>query len=1597
MNRNKKLFIVTSLNIAMMNCSFADDIEIYTGKKSKDANVNIIFMLDTSTSMKEIIKNTNETRMEQASNALKEIINQLPNEMRVGLGRFNDPGGSILTPARRLDESVDVEITKSVKEDAYENTDSKFVDIDNERLIFNSVGADIDYILDSSKDMLDARQCENGAYYNNTGQYLTFGYENVLKCYSYEGFHLTNIQLNKGSVIKNVDIELTSPSRKINNTKSYFYYEDTANPKPFPPFSAPPTDPDLITARTLIKTPYYWDIKEEEYVWQFPKIKYADIGMEKIFQSQLNKPEWEFGKSGFNFYLKSDKSLVGNMNTNQFYSSSYEFNEYIPKINITTEGNKIPNIIALRFTDIHAPSQSSVEKGLLKLIASENNGSGKIKIRVEKGKISEPFKEIDGNISKRPIMDETLEFDFVDWNENEYRLFDIKSLLSTKFESDWCGGGDITLFISSLEARSVYSAEYGDKYNEIEKKPKLIMEYDGGNEDSCVSYNGVTQIENANDDSNQREIDTGWYEDIFEVEKYKNTPYSNYIYLDNKDLSGYVFRDVDLPSDVEITEAYIQITAAENSTKQFKLNMFVDQNKDYPISGYSNKNNHLGQKMDAPTMKKVSEPWVLNGVTNNVSYKSPNIKTYIQNVIKSKEYKDADEKDRGIEIGIEAVSRSPLKLFAYDHTPSKSAKLIIKFNGKQKYTKHFKEMKLNNSKFGVKNNDSKLTVRQHLIALLDEQPTAGETPLEGALYEVGQYYLGNAVDYGRSRNNNGDISVPSKRISGIDTYKNGIIEYPIGCNKNNLTSKECSDIFISGVPKYITPMTENTCEMNNIILITDGEPTSSSYTKDKYVVEMKNYNKIPLATLLKNQIGKSCSDSWGCAGDLVSYLYNTDFMESKPGKSNILTHIIGYTKLESEEQLRLLAKKGGGVYNTAHNTQELVNSLSIVISNIMDVESTLATPGVAVNQNNRLQNLSDIYYSVFKPTTEKSWKGNLKKYKLNAKNTMIVDQYDKNAVNPDTGFFEPNTTSFWSNNYDGGDVLLGGAANKQTLNRSVYTFTGDEKSKNINLNSAFNRVSENNASLTRDLFGLSDRIEYFDFVRFLKWLRGIDVLDENLNGSYSDARKSIGDPLHSRPVLVNYKKGQDIVFVSTNDGFLHAIDAETGLEKFAFIPKELLKNSYDIYQGGSGKHIYGLDSSWVAWRFDKNKDGEINKSDGDFIYLYSGMRRGGDQFYALDVTDINNPILKFIKSPKTDKKYINAGQSWSEPVLGKVLINGVEKVVIIISGGYDQAYDNKNYMELKDSSGNQLYMLDAITGDIIWWASDTTSSATTKIKGMQYSIVSKPTMVDLTGNGYIDNIYITDLASQIIKFNVNNNAKEMKDFVSGKIIAKFGKTDGAIHLKDTRMMFDNIAIAPVKDGDEKYMAIVAGTGYRAHPLNADKSDIIVMIKDKEFFSNNNNLIETPIILNDLVDITTDLDPTSIKNKLKEKDGYYIKLKEDYGYIGEKATGEPLIYDNQIILNTYIPNSKQGECSPVIGYARSYRINVFNGTPINPNPDSSISKPTDRYIDNITTGIANGSKLIYTSDGVFLLTNTKIEKIGEGGKLGVNKKSWRKEI
>lgn len=786
------------------------------------------------------------------------------------------------------------------------------------------------------------------------------------------------------------------------------------------------------------------------------------------------------------------------------------------------------------------------------------------------------------------------------------------------------------------------------------------------------------------------------------------------------------------------------------------------------------------------------------------------------------------------------------------------------------------------------------TARDNLKAQIDAMSANGNTPLSETLYEAGLYYMGKDVYYGNS-------SSPVKSVSGARDGSN-----------------------------YKTPM-EFQCQKNFIVYLTDGEPTSDTGA-DSLI------RKLP-------GNGKYCSGN--CMDEMAEYLYEKDLNSSLAGTQNVITYTIGFAT--DQDLLSDAARKGGGKYYTADDTAQLTSALTNIVAEVLSVNTTFTAPAVSVNAFNRTVHLDQLFFTIFKPNERPHWDGNLKRFdlgKLNATDTtvQILDNSSpkKAAVDPNTGFFKEDARSYWTNDDqapDGGEAKFGGAAGDIVLPRDVYTYLG-----NADLDDPSNKFHEDTTAITKDLLGITAQTDAYR-VELMQWARGVDLNDDDDDGSTDDGRRVMGDPLHSKPVVVTYGGDSDnpdfTVFMSTNDGYLHAVNAATGAEHFTFIPKEMFGNLDKLYVNNAGKDskVYGLDSPITAWVKDVDNDGVIESADGDRVYIYFGQRRGGKNYYALDVTDRENPqFLWQINDSSTG--FGELAQTWSQPRVAKINVNGTVTDVLIFGGGYDEDQDvADNYVA--DDEGRAIFIVEALTGKKIWQAGPAGSGADLVIADMKNSIPSEIRVIDMNSDGLHDRMYVGDTGGRVFRFDIING-KAVADLVTGGKIASLGAGDMATPATlDNRKFFYAPDAALIVDGPTRYINLAIGSGNQNHPLGKVTQDRLFSVRDWHVYdipTYDADLVVETADLHDATDNLAEQGDASEKEvaikDLADSDGWFIDLENpSAGTLeGEKSLSEASTIQGAIFYTTFTPVSatQSNSCAPSQGVARAYLISARTG-------------------------------------------------------------------
>lgn len=150
-----------------------------------------------------------------------------------------------------------------------------------------------------------------------------------------------------------------------------------------------------------------------------------------------------------------------------------------------------------------------------------------------------------------------------------------------------------------------------------------------------------------------------------------------------------------------------------------------------------------------------------------------------------------------------------------------------------------------------------------------------------------------------------------------------------------------------------------------------------------------------------------------------------------------------------------------------------------------------------------------------------------------------------------------------------------------------------------------------------------------------------------------------------------------VVYVGANDGMLHAFDAQTGDELWAYVPTMVIPQLYRLADKGyATRHAVFVDATPVT--------GDVLIGGQWRTILVGGLGAGGRGYYALDITDPDNP--KALWEFTNDQ----LGLSFGRAEITK-LANGTW--VVMFGSGYNNTLPG-------DGTG-RLFIVDAATGALI--------------------------------------------------------------------------------------------------------------------------------------------------------------------------------------------------------------------------------------------------------------------------------------------------------
>ena len=711
------------------------------------------------------------------------------------------------------------------------------------------------------------------------------------------------------------------------------------------------------------------------------------------------------------------------------------------------------------------------------------------------------------------------------------------------------------------------------------------------------------------------------------------------------------------------------------------------------------------------------------------------------------------------------------------------------------------------------------------------------------------------------------------------------------------------------------------CQKNFVIMITDGYPTRDTNIPTDDAADtadaarsLPNWDGLsPTTTAAQYPNFPQYSDGFKPSGsdstegyslyldDLAKFGYDIDLMNTTDPdveggsfndpafpKQNLITYTIGFAV--ANQMLSDAAEYGHGTYYTATNEAGLSAALAATVA---DIKSRTSTVSSVTSNSTRLSGDSLLYQAKFSTTR---WTGSLLAYPLLSGGAIGTLEWDAADLIPVAASRNILT-------YD--PTAAAGSRGRAFVWASLTAAQQTELKKN-----------------TAGAVDPTPAVAIADGQARLDYLRGDQTNEAPAGRQFRTRDSRLADIINSDPTYVgaqnygfnllpggegsSYKSTRPgrpaanrvpMVYVASNDGMLHGFDAESGVERLAYVPNAVYSEltfhvdpSYDtnhryIHDGTPRTLDAYLDGSWQT-------------------ILVGSLGLGGKGVYALNITDpedfdADDVLWEFTSSDDSD-----LGVSMPQPAIAR-LSGG--KWVAIVSNGYNSTGGLAKLFVLDLETGAKLAELDTGVG------SD--------------NGLSSPVPVDVDGDRIADYVYAGDLKGNLWKFDLTStdagdwavafsssgspaplytacNADPCtsgnRQPITGRPEVGLHPTEGYVVYFGTGRYFVTTDNAP--SGTQTFYAIhdrngketVTPTALSAGRANLQTQTVIYEESAQEFFQ-----------LVDDVEVSTNVAGvrvTSANPVAATKDGWYLDLPAT----GERQVSNPALRNGKIVFTTIIP-------------------------------------------------------------------------------------------
>ena len=547
---------------------------------------------------------------------------------------------------------------------------------------------------------------------------------------------------------------------------------------------------------------------------------------------------------------------------------------------------------------------------------------------------------------------------------------------------------------------------------------------------------------------------------------------------------------------------------------------------------------------------------------------------------------------------------------------------------------------------------------------------------------------------------------------------------------------------LTGVRTYYAtnPPSSNGCVATKyVVLVTDGLPT----------MDLRGLIWPPLGSAAASAPpnGYGVTATFNADGSLNTTnsqaLTDTITVLTALNASGIRTYVIGVgagvdpaQNPVAAQTLTAMAIAGGtGAYFPAISPVALTNDLQVILAKILS--QTQSTSSAAVNSTG-LRTGSVVYQSQFITSdASQDWTGELYAFPIDP-NTGLVNTAKSAAVwsaatqldleNWDTGrliaTWDPTSSAGTPFRWNAA-LAPHGISATTALGTALSTFAADTNGQDI-----------------------------------LQFIRGSNARELRFGGQLRNRTHKLGDIVDSNPLYIGQSTGpsQDptyftfaastatrppILYVGANDGMLHAFDAITGAERFAYVPNGVWNNLVNLASPYyNQQHLFYVNGSPQAT--------DVKFSDATWHTVLVGNEgAGGKTLFALDVTDPASINSEAALASKVLWEFsdTNMGLSFSEPAIA----NTNAGWAVFFGNGYNSSTGTPFLYAINPQTGATIAKIDLcgqVAGVCNAAAANGLSSVTVVNSGGQFAQAANILYAgDLQGNLWRVNISAVSPAS----------------------------------------------------------------------------------------------------------------------------------------------------------------------------------------------------------------------------------------------------------